>query len=220
MASGVLLDVQTSVSGAAGVIKVGAGTLQYSTGTANTFTLQTTVDEGTLNLAKTAAVNAYNSGVGANTNTAGLLIGDFNGTATVRVTTPFSQMPTQPVIVNGPAATLDITANAAPSAAINQTIGTLELRGATINTTPNTPTLANDTLTVGATVTGLPDSTTGTTVVGSTIMGSLILTSNPTNFNVADATTAAGTTFGLAIPAIISGPDGLSKAGSGTLTLS
>src|SRR5262249_28243158 len=178
------------------VTKVGGGTLTFGGGAANTYTGQTTVDEGTLVLAKTAG-NAIVPGV--------LVVGDFSGTDSVVVTTNVAQMGSTPTIVNS-SGVLDIS-----NSTTAQTIGTLEVRGGGLVKTTGTN---NNTLNVGATVTGIATSTTGATVATATIPGNLNLTA-ATTVNVADS----GTTPGLAIPALISGAQALTKGGAGTLVL-
>ena len=181
------------------VTKIGAGTLTFAGTTANTYTEPTVVDEGTLVLGKTAAVNAM-TGV--------LVVGTFGNAATVKLgntgSSNFNQFSTaEPIIVNA-SGTLDISGS---TAATTQTITTLDVRGGTVKTGTNTLSLNN-------TITGLAANTTGTTAVSGTISGNLTMTANIT-VNTADV----GTTPGLAISALISGAFTLTKGGQGTLLL-
>src|ERR1043166_2894235 len=177
------------------VTKIGAGTLTYSGSTANTYIEPTIVNEGTLVLAKTAAVNALSGA---------LIVGDFNGTDTVRVTQNVNQFPTaQPIFVNSSGSF--ILAN---GTATTQTISTLDVRGGSVQTGVNT-------LQTNNTITGQPVNTTGATVVGGTSTGNLLLTGTPT-FNTADL----GPIPGLLVAGPISGSVGLTKTGAGTLVLS
>src|ERR1019366_6003726 len=68
-------------------------------------------------------------------------------------------------------------------------------------------------LSVNNTITALPTSTTGSTIVSNTISGLLLLAATDT-INTAD-----DTTLGLSIAAVISGGFGITKGGAGTLTL-
>ena len=181
------------ISGGNDLTKAGSGTLTFGGAAANTYTGQTTVVEGSLLLAKTAAVNAM-TGV--------LVIGDFSGADTVNVTSSFNQFPTaEPVFVNG-SGTLDISGSGA-----TQTFTTLELRGVTVNTSGNT-------LQTNNTITGIATSTIGSTIATGSINGKLALAAN-TTINTADS----GAAMGLAIPALISGAFALTKGGAGTLLL-
>jgi fibronectin-binding autotransporter adhesin len=181
------------ISGAFFVTKLGGGTPTYAGDTANSYTGQTTVDEGTLVFAQTAAVAAL----------AGpLVVGDFSGTDTVRVATNFNQTSAQALTVNS-SGTFDVSGSAAA-----QTVGNLEVRGGLVKTTGTN----NNTLNVGAAITGLAASTTGATVAAATISGNLALTTT-TTVNTADS----GTTPALTITAVISGTQSLTKGGAGTL---
>ena len=88
------LSMNGLISGAFDVTKIGGGTLTYGGTVQNTYSGTTTVAEGTLMLAKSAAVNAL---------TGTLVVGNFSGTDTVKVTTNFNQFANtnEPVIVNG-----------------------------------------------------------------------------------------------------------------------
>ena len=115
--------------GATNVTKIGAGTVIYSGSTANTYTGQTTVDEGTLLLAKTAAAYA-----GA------LVVGNFSGTQSVRVLSNTNQLNSQPVIV-----TSSGTLNAASGGsiyALNLIAATAGTFTITVNTTSGSQTTA------------------------------------------------------------------------------
>ena len=151
-------------------------------------------------LAKTAAVNAL---------TGTLVIGDFNHTATVRLSgsgsSNFNQFPTaEPVTVNA-FGTFDISA---PTAVTTQTISTLDLRGGLAKTVGT----VNNILQTTSTITGVATSTTGSTIIPGTITGFLTSTA-ATTVNVADS----GTVRGLTIPAVISGTQSIAKGGAGTL---
>src|SRR5262249_40975526 len=87
-------------NGATPVTKIGGGTVTFSGTTANAYTGQTTVDEGTLILAKGASVNAM---------TGTLVVGDFSGSAVAKVTSAFNNFNTaEPVIANS-SGTFDIS---------------------------------------------------------------------------------------------------------------
>ncbi len=159
--------------------KLGAGTLIFGGATANGYTQQTVVDEGTLILAKTGNVNAA---------TGAVVVGNFGSTASVKVTAASNEFNTaEPIIVNR-GGTFDISgaSNTAQSAS------NLDLRAGTV-------TMGTNTLNVGGTVTGLATSTTGATIAGNTLAGLVNLTANAT-INTADyavptaATILAGTT--------------------------
>src|SRR5439155_20160298 len=98
----------------------GVGQLHNTGAAANTYTSQPTVAEGTLDLAMSGAVNALVTGT--------LVVGDFSGTDTLKVTTGNAQMGSVPVIVNA-SGTLDISGSSTA-----QTIGNLDVRGGTVKT--------------------------------------------------------------------------------------
>jgi autotransporter-associated beta strand protein len=185
------------MSGAFDLTKMGGGVFNVGNGaqtTANSFTGQTTVAEGTLVLAMNAAVNAM---------TGALAVGDFSGTDTVRIVTNFNNFNTaEPVIVNS-SGTLDVSGST-----VTQTFSTLDVRGGTVTTGSNI-------FQTNSTITGVATSTIGSTIATGTIAGKLNLTGSPTTINVADS----GTTAGLAISALVSGAVGLTKGGAGTLQL-
>src|SRR5262249_54549323 len=143
--------------------------------------------------------NAFGSGTANVT----LVVGDFSGTDSVRVTTPFNQFQTtaEPVIVNA-SGTFDISGST-----LTQTISALDIRGGSVRTGTNI-------LQTNGTVTGLAASTIGSTVTSATLTGNWLLGAG-TTVNVADT----GSTPGLVIPAVISGNQSLTKGGAGTLLL-
>ena len=181
-------------NGATAVPKLGAGTLTLSGTAANSYTGQTTVDQGTLLLAKGAAVNAM---------TGTLVVGNFTGRVTLKVTSAFNNFPTvEPIIVNN--STFDIS-----NTAITQTITTLDLRGGIVRTTGAN----NNILSVNNTIIALPASTGAAAVTSNSITGNLLLAATDT-INVLD-----DGVLGLSISALISGANGITKNGAGTLTL-
>jgi autotransporter-associated beta strand protein len=70
------LTISGAISGSGGLLKQGAGTLQFSGSGANTYPSMTFVNGGTLELNKTAGVNAVASGITINAGTLRLLASD------------------------------------------------------------------------------------------------------------------------------------------------
>src|SRR5262249_20759954 len=141
---------------------------------------------------------------GLNAMSGTLVVGDFSGADSVKVTSAFNNFNTaQPVIVNS-SGTFDTSGST-----VTQTLTTLEVRGGLVKS-------GTSTLQTNNTITGLATSTTGDTVAGGTITGNLLLAAS-TTINVADS----GTNPGLTISAPISSGAGvnLTKGGAGTLTL-
>ena len=181
-------QILVGASGAGFVVtKIGAGTVTFTGATASTYTEPTIVDEGTLVLAKSAAVSAMEGT---------LVVGDFGNAATARVTSAFNNFATtnEPVIVNG-GGLFDVSAST-----VTQTITELDVRGGTVNVGANN-------LQTNNVITGLAASTTGTTVVSGTITGSIndfisgatesgtivtITTSTPHGFLVGESVTVTG----------------------------
>ena len=131
-----------SGTGTGSWIKSGAGVLAFTGTSANTVTSPICVDAGTLVLAMQAKVAAY-SGI--------LDINGFasNAPATVEIGSAFTQLNAGTgIIVNGPAATLDI-GTLVPGSSVPQTAFTLDVRGGTVKT-------GGQTLALSGTLTGLP----------------------------------------------------------------
>ena len=114
---------------AAPVQKLGLGTLILSGSGANAYSGQTTVDQGTLVLAKTAAAYA-----------GPLVVGNYGSTPTVRVLSNTNQLNSQAVIVNAGG-----TFNMAPGSAVQ----TVNLTGATAGTFTLSLTVGANTGTTG-----------------------------------------------------------------------
>jgi hypothetical protein len=137
-----------------GFTKLGTGTMILSGGTANNIGSNAnnvigliSVNEGTLQLSKTAAVAALGGG--------NVVVGTYSGSATLQVTTNNNQTNTAAVFVNA-------TSNGGGvfnlfNSTTTQTVGTLQVDGGTVNTGGNI-------LTLGGNVVGLATNgaTTGT----------------------------------------------------------
>ncbi len=117
--SGNDLNVSSLISGGNEITKTGTGTLTFNGYQANTYSGQTTVAEGTLNLGMQGNLPAY----------AGpLVVGDYGNTATVQITTPFNQTNSGQSVYVTNSGVLDLSATP-----VSQTIGTLEVRGGSVN---------------------------------------------------------------------------------------
>ena len=129
------LQISAVISGGNELSKMGGGTLVFNGGTANTYSGQTTVDEGTLQLSETAPVAAFAGPV---------MVGDFSGTDKLVVTTTWSQTNSQNIFVNS-SGIFDISSSGAP-----QSVGTIEVRGGKVIANSN----ADQQLAFGASNTG------------------------------------------------------------------
>ncbi len=193
----------TQLSGSYGLVKMGQGILTFAGSVGNVFSYATNVDEGEIVFDKQANVAAVSGPV---------VVGDYGGSATVKVASNYSQLNGQNIYVeNG--STLDLTQSSSAAGlgtTTGQTIGTLNIYGGTVQSGTNTLTLGGDV--TAAAVGASPGVLTGKVDLGS----------NTRNFFTLDATTASGTTFGLNVTAVISsasGTFGITKLGSGTLNL-
>jgi fibronectin-binding autotransporter adhesin len=192
--SGAVLVLSGALSGNGSPQKTGAGTLRFLGSSANTYNSTPSVITGTLQLGKTAGVNAIPGTVAVGTDasaaTLSLLADDqIADTAQVRV---FS------------GGTFNLNGH-------SDTIGALELR--TNDTTAAQVTTGAGTLTLGGNVTL---TVVGTGATGATISGHLGLGSATRTFNVAHGSAAAD----LDVSAVIGGTGGVSKTGAGFLQYS
>ena len=105
----------TGLAGAA-VPKLGAGTVTFA-GAANSYSGQTTVDQGTLQLGKTGANNFGGT----------LVVGNFGGAATVKVTNNSNQFTTAERVIVNFGGTFHVSNGGAIT--VLQTVSTLDLRG-------------------------------------------------------------------------------------------
>ncbi|HEY1190221.1 MAG TPA: autotransporter-associated beta strand repeat-containing protein, partial [Gemmata sp.] len=179
VSSGGTLDLSGAISGASGLTVSGGGTLQLSGSGSNTYTGATVLATGTLVLDKTAAT---------------AVPGDLSiGTGSTVQLTQSDQIADGSNITEASGATLNLNN-------FSDTIGTLDLTGATVAT-------GSGTLTLGGNVTTNASSTT------SFISGNLDLGGATRTFTVADG--SAGTD--LTVSASISGTGaGIIKAGGGS----
>ena len=122
------LNISSVISGAFEIVKIGGGTLTYSNSTANTYTGQTSVDEGTLVLAETALGDRPRVWQHAGRRRfRQQRRGQGDGRVPAEITANNNA-----VIVNG-SSTLDISGSTSA-----QSIGALDVRGATVKTGTNT----------------------------------------------------------------------------------
>jgi autotransporter-associated beta strand protein len=179
-----------------GLQKEGAGTLRLGGASSNTYTGETLVNAGTLELGKTGGATAI-AGTGP------LTIGDGTGTDTVQLLASNQLADTVVVTVNN-SGVLDLNG-------FSDAIDTLALQsgtsaGALVSTGVGTLTLGGDvTVTVS-----------GTGATRATISGNLDLGGATRTLTVADGTD----TVDLEVAAAISGSGGVTKAGAGTLRFS
>ena len=173
------------IIGSGSLTKNGAGTLTLSGAADNTFTGTTTVNAGTVLLAKTGGKKAIKEAI---------VIGDGVGADIVRYSGA-DQIDNGLITVNS-SGLLDLNN-------FNDTVGALQLNGGAITT-------GTGILTLGGNV------TTGASSTTATISGNLSLGTGDRIFTVADGSAADD----LAISAVISGDQRLTKQGTGTLVLS
>lgn len=209
--AGQTLDIDAVISGATfGVTKLLPGTLRYSGGGANTYTGATTVSEGTLELNKTAGVNAL-AGV--------LTVGNDAGSQNADVVRLLqaNQIPDTVQVQVTPSGLLDLNGN-------NEAIGQAAATGLNLFLGPTT----FPRITTGAGVLTLLNGL-GVTVGAATALGTQAITSpgaaisgnltlgGSTNFTVNDAGLNIRE---LIIDAAITGTAGFARSGTGIMVLS
>ncbi|AWM39736.1 Extracellular serine protease precursor [Gemmata obscuriglobus] len=139
VATGGALDLSGAISGTGfGVTKTGGGTLRYSGAGANTYTGATTVNDGLLELNKTAGVNAF---------AGDLVVGDSSGPDAVTLLAS-DQIPDAASVTLATGATLNLSN-------FDDAIGALNLTGATVATGTGTLTLGGNVTTNSDTVTSV-----------------------------------------------------------------
>ncbi len=182
------------------LVKTGTGTIRYSGTTANLNTGQTTIYGGTLELNKTAGVNAIAGGI---------TVGDGGGGAGSDVLRliQIDQIPVVTITV-APSGTFDLNG-------LSDAIGALTLqRGDNVAATVNT---GAGTLTLGGTVTvqnaGASDNSTPAAVING-----LLALGAARDFNIDDSL-RIGSGDDLIVNAVISGGFALNKNGFGTMVL-
>jgi len=192
-------DIVDNAGGAVDLVKAGPGTLVLSGTTANTYSGTTYVNEGEVQLNKTAGVNAIAGNV---------TVGDGAGTDTLQLLAS-NQIADTSVVTVARSGVFDLNGN-------NETIGGLTMEGGTgaglgtVTTGAGTLTLAGD-VALNANAQSL---------VSATITGNLSLGGATRTFTIADNNQV---TRDMDISAVISdgaSSSGLTKAGAGQLTLS
>ena len=193
VATGGRLAIAQSISGTGfGVTKTGGGLLVFAGNTnANTYTGDTTVNDGVLQLFKDPGVDSF---------AGNLIVGDGSGTGDTVQSLTANQIPDSSTVTIGEGATLDLND-------LDETTGSITLTGGSITTGAGTLTIAS-----GSTTTSNASSNTAS------ISGNLAFGGPNNFFTVADGTTASGVEF--AISAVISSGNNVLKDGAGTLAFS
>lgn len=179
-----------SIQGTGSVVKGGSGTVTYSGGTGNTYSGTTTVNAGTLVLAKTSGDASQGSWI----------VGDGTGTDTLRLgaSQQIQDSSSVNVTVNS-SGVFDLNG-------FNETLSQITLAGGAVTTGSGTLTIGN---------LGGAGITSNASATGASISGNLALAPFSTTITVADGAAASD----LTISAAISG-NRIIKEGAGVLVLS
>jgi len=196
------LTLSGPVSGNAGLVKEGAGTLVFAGDAANSYTGATQVREGRLDLKKTPDVHALIGSVfvGIQLFSNGSVF--FATDSEVRLLSD-NQIPNTVAISIGPNGLLDMNGR-------SDTVGELTLHGGRVTTGVGTLTLNGNVIATSVDPPGTEES------AAAAIEGNLALGSATRTFAIEDGPAATDVT----VAAAISGTGGLTKTGAGRLRLS
>jgi autotransporter-associated beta strand protein len=212
------LQCAGSISGASGLTKSGSGILSYSGTTANSYSGLSTINVGTLLLAKSGSANAIANG--------GLTIGDGTNAATVRYTGASTDMMGTGTVTLNRRGILDfngktdiignvaISSNSTYAGQISNTAGGGAL---TIGTLAFTGGGAVATSTGKIVLGGNVTYSTGTSGIAATLTGKIDLNATRT-FSIANDASLPSEMIVSAVIANGIGTNGITKTGAGTLT--